>query len=101
MRSLLSRLARLEQQPQIRPQHQKITVQYGNLKQLPEDYIGPRHMIAVKQISPESPGGEWFEWEERPGLGPASKDTAKTDDLIIQVCYVEARTGQHVGRGEQ
>ena len=93
MRSLLPRLARLEQQLQIRPQNQKIKVQYGNLKQLPEHYIGPRHVIGVKQISPESPGEEWFEWEERPGPGPPSKDTGKTDDLIVQVCYVEARTG--------
>jgi hypothetical protein len=69
---------------------------HANLKALPDDYTGPRHTVTVKQIPPEelpvaSRAEAWFEWQERPGLEPASDATGPNDDFVIQVCYVEAK----------
>jgi len=72
MRSVRSRLARLEQVNRQRTAPQRLRIHYGYLKTLPDDYIGPRHLATVKQIRPqELPPAErakpWFEWEERAG----------------------------------
>jgi len=60
---------------------------------LPDDYSGPRHIITVRQLPPGRgaySGDDWFDWEERPGRGPA--DLADlNDEQIIQVSYVEAK----------
>ena len=75
MRSVRSRLARLEQVNRQRTAPQRLRIQYGYLKTLPDDYIGPRHVATVRQLRP-GPGAyscqDWFEWAERPGPEPAS-----------------------------
>ena len=93
MRSLASRLTRLEREARTSGPW-RITVQYGNLKTLPDDYTGLRHVVAVRQIPPEElPAVEraenWFDWEERPGPEPVSNATGPDDGLLIHVCYVE------------
>jgi hypothetical protein len=92
VRSVVSRLARLEQLNRLRTAPQRIRVQYGYLKTLPEDYIGPRHVVTVGQLPP-GPGAysgeDWFDWEERPGPEPASPTSRPNDELVVQVCYVE------------
>jgi hypothetical protein len=108
MRSLVSRLARLERLNRLSTAPKRLRIQYGYLKTLPEDYTGPRHVVTVKEIPPEdlppsSRAEAWFEWQERPGLEPASDATGPNDDFVIQVCYVEAK-GLHgcyeqIGRG--
>jgi hypothetical protein len=74
----------------------RLTIQLGNLKTLPEDYTGPRHVVTAKQLPPDSIGRVWFEWEERPGPGPAEQSDRLSDEQIIRVCYVE-RNGLHSG----
>ncbi len=96
MRSVVSRLARLEQFSRLSTAPKRLRLQYGFLKTLPEDYIGPRHTVTVRQIAPAWPtysGGNWFEWEERPGPGPqpASNATGPNDEIVVRVCYVDAK----------
>jgi hypothetical protein len=70
-----------------------LRIQYGYLRTLPEDYTGPRHVVTVKEIPPEdlpsSRAEAWFEWQERPGLEPASTASRPKDDLLVRVCYVD------------
>jgi hypothetical protein len=94
MRSLVSRLARLERLNRLSTAPQRFRIQYGYLKTLPDDYTGPRHTVTVKQIPPEelppaSRAEAWFEWEERLGPEPASNATGPNDGVLIHVCYVE------------
>ena len=49
------------------------------MKTLPDDYIGPRHTVTVRQLPPVEPGEDWFEWEERPGPEPASNATGPNE----------------------
>ena len=49
MRSAISRLARLERLNRLSTAPQRLRIQYGYLKTLPDDYIGPRHVVTVKQ----------------------------------------------------
>ena len=94
MRSVVSRLARLEQLNRLSTAPKRLRIQYGYLKTLPDDYIGPRHVVTVKQIPPEelppsSRAEAWFEWEERPGPEPASNATGPNDEVLVRVSYVE------------
>jgi hypothetical protein len=52
MRSIVSRLARLERQQADHAPH-RIVIQYGYLKELPASYSGPRHVVTIRQIPPE------------------------------------------------
>jgi hypothetical protein len=94
MRSVVSRLARLEQLNRLRTGTQRIRVEYGYLKKLPDDYTGPRHTVAVRRLPP-GPGAysrdDWYEWEERPGPEPVSNATGPDDELVIRVHYVEMK----------
>ena len=91
MRSVVSRLARLERLNRLRTAPQRIRVQYGYLKTLPDDYIGPRHVVTVRQLPPVEPGEDWFEWEERPGPEPVSTASHSNDEILVHVCYVETK----------
>ncbi len=94
MRSVVSRLARLEQLNRLRWTPKRIRIQYGFLKKLPEDYTGPRHTVTVRRIPPAWRTGsdeDWFEWEERPGPEPVSNATGPDDELVIQVCHVDMK----------
>ena len=90
MKAIASRLARLERDVRTSGR-QRIRVQYGYLKTLPDDYAGPRHTVAVRRLPPVEPGDDWWEWEERPGPEPASNTTGANDEFIVRVCYVEAK----------
>jgi hypothetical protein len=72
MRSVVSRLARLERLSRLSTAPQRLRIQYGYLTTLPDDYTGPRHVVTMKQLPPVERGEDWFEWEERPGPEPAS-----------------------------
>jgi hypothetical protein len=92
VRSVVSRLARLERLNRLSTGPQRLRIQYGFLKTLPDDYTGPRHVVTVRQLppGPSAYSGEpWFEWEERPGPDPASDATGPSDDVVLQVCFVE------------
>jgi len=89
VRALVSRLARLERLNRLNTAPHRFRVQYGYLKTLPDGYTGPRHVVTVQQLPPESPGEDWFEWEERPGPEPTREARIPNNDLVIHVCYVE------------
>ena len=64
--TLLSRLKRLE----VRTVGLRaVKVRMGNLRRLPEDYKGERHVVVAKQL-PSQNGREWVEFEEVPGPDP-------------------------------
>jgi hypothetical protein len=92
VKSVVSRLARLERLNRLSTAPQRLRIQYGYLKKLPDNYTGPRHVVTVRQLPP-GPGaysGEpWFEWEERHGPEPASTASRPNDDVVLQVCFVE------------
>ena len=95
MRSVVSRLARLERLSRLSTAPQLLRIQYGYLKTLPDDYIGPRHVVTVKQVPPEDlPPAEraqnWFEWEERSGPEPAFA-ASEPNEILVHVCYVEGK----------
>ena len=87
MKAIASRLARLERENRLSAAPRRLRIQYGNLTTLPDDYTGPRHVVTLQQLPPESPGEDWFEWEERPGPEPVTPN----DEFIVQVCYVEGK----------
>ena len=69
---------------------QRVRVQFGNLTTLSEDYTGPRHVVAVKQLPPRPNGEEWYEWEERPGPEPPLNGAGPDNEIRIRVCYVNS-----------
>jgi hypothetical protein len=81
----LERLNRLSTAPQ------RLRIHYGYLKTLPDDYVGRRHVVTVKQLQPVEPGEDWYEWEERPGAAPASTVSSPNGELLVRVSYVEAK----------
>lgn len=96
MRSIVSRLARLERMEAHASGAKRIVVQYGYLKELPANYSGPRHVVTVRQIppdelSPANRGESWFEWEERSGPEPVSNVTSPENEVLIRVSYVETK----------
>jgi hypothetical protein len=64
--TLLNRLERLEASAESQPQ---LKIRMGNLRRLPQDYKGPRHVVIAKHL-PSQSGQEWVEFEERPGPDP-------------------------------
>ena len=94
MRSLVSRLARLERTES--RARRRVIMRYGHVKSLPADYRGPRHIVAVRQIPPEelppaSRGQDWFELEERPGPEPPAEPRGPNDDIVLQVCFIDSK----------
>ena len=45
----------------------------------------------MKQLPPGPGGEDWFEWQERPGPEPASQASRPSDEILIQVTYVEGK----------
>ena len=91
MRAIARRLRRLENRNALRTAAQRLRIQYGYLKTLPDDYTGPRHTVAVQQLATDAVGHEWFEWEERPGRATAANVTVSNDETLVHVCYVEGK----------
>ena len=91
MRSVVSRLARLERLNRLSTAPQRLRIQYGYLKKLPDDYTGPRHVVTVRRLPPLERGEDWFEWEERPGPEPVTTASSSNDEILVQVRYVEAK----------
>jgi hypothetical protein len=77
MRSLLTRLKRLEhvRAAQRRPQ---IELQIGHyVKELPPEYTGERHSVTVGRLADGT-----YHWEERPGPAPAAEDDGDARTII-------------------
>jgi hypothetical protein len=67
--SLAKRIERLES---VVPAAAPVYFRYGQVKRLPDDYDGPRHVVAVTTTPTRSPYVEWCEFEERRGAEPAA-----------------------------
>jgi hypothetical protein len=100
MRSLLTRLKRLEnvRAAERRPQ---VELQIGHyVKQLPPAYTGERHVVTVGRLADGT-----YHWEERPGAAPANEDDsdARTILRIIPVAVPSGlkRIPQHVIQAER
>src|ERR1019366_8310102 len=50
VRSVVSRLARLERLNRMSTAPSRLRVQYGYMKTLPDDYTGPRHTVTVSRL---------------------------------------------------
>jgi hypothetical protein len=90
VRSVVSRLARLERLNRLSSAPRRFRIQYGYLKTLPTEYIGFRHVVTIRQLPPVERGEAWLEWEERSVPEP-SRAGRPNDDLLVRVCYVEEK----------
>jgi hypothetical protein len=84
MRALEIRLRRLEEQfggtvvpradargrRSLGPAMAPLKLRFGDLRRLPENYRGERHVVIAKRL-PERAGQEWVEFEEVPGPAPS------------------------------
>ena len=86
--TLLARLERLEYRAQALS---TIKIRYGNLRRLPDDYKGERHVVVAKEL-PSKSGQEWVEFEEVPG--PSPNPPAESSGGLcrrIDVMFVDTR----------
>jgi hypothetical protein len=71
MRSLLTRLKRLEQVRSVEQRNGPMIVEFGYVvKHLPLDYSGPRHLVTVGRL----PDGK-HQWEECLGTPPIGEES--------------------------
>jgi hypothetical protein len=106
MRSIARRIARLEAlAPGFQPEqgrggrwfrgqfHPPLRFRCGNLRRLPEDYQGERHVEIAKYL-PARNGQEWVEFVEVPGPGPNQPPPDPWLPRCINVIYVEPYPSQ-------
>jgi hypothetical protein len=48
----------------------------GIVAQLPDDFVGERHVVMVDCMPTDSPNQQWCIFEERPGPGPNEAEGA-------------------------
>ena len=48
----------------------------GIVIQLPDDYVGEKHVVLVSRSPTDTPNLEWCSFEERPGPGPNEAEGA-------------------------
>ena len=77
--TLFTRLERLESRAYA-VQH-RVKSRMGNLKRLPPEYKGERHIVIAKQL-PNIGVQEWVEYEERPGPEPPQNRNASPEDVL-------------------
>jgi hypothetical protein len=76
--TLISRLERLEAKRASRP---SVVYRYGPLKKLPQDFVGERHVVIVKQECAGSPYCEQCDFEERLGPAPAGRLMVSSESI--------------------
>jgi hypothetical protein len=84
-RALVTRLARLESR--IAVTEQRIRIRFGNLKRLPPEYKGERHVIIARHL-PNKGDQEWAEFEEVAGPAPAEKRPIAGVPKYLDVAFV-------------
>ena len=84
MRSLLTRLKRLETVRAVAERNRPLKIEFAYLKLLPREYQGPRHVVKVGQ----RPDGR-DECEERPGPPPPNH-VEKQDPNVMTIYFVRA-----------
>jgi hypothetical protein len=96
---LLTRLERLECRAASRDHH--VTLRFGNLKRLPREYQGERHVIVTRE-QPKQGDREWVEFEEVPGPDPdpprhPTRGSPHRIDIMFVEAYPYIETGQGIG----
>jgi hypothetical protein len=66
-----------------------LRVRFGNVRSLPGDYHGERHVIVAKQL-PERNGQEWVEFEEVAGPAPSPPPADSGLPNCLHVMFVGA-----------
>jgi hypothetical protein len=61
-------------------------LRFGNLKRLPPEYTGERHVVISKHL-PNQGDQEWVEFEEVPGSEPS---TPQKSDGYMDIVFVSA-----------
>ena len=75
--TLRSRLEKLEAQ-----RHAAATITRCDLLfELPEDFVGERHVVLVSRAVNASPNQAWCHFEERPGPGPNEAEGARVTHI--------------------
>ena len=84
--SLLARLDRLESRTI--SAERRIKIRMGNLKWLPREYDGERHIIMTGPVT-DGEGRESFEYEEVPGPDPNPHQPRRSGPQYIDVMFVD------------
>src|SRR5215469_5101727 len=90
MRSLLTRLKRLEQVRAGEQRHSPLQVEFGYIKELPPGYPHPRHTATVGRFA-----NGYFKWEERPGPPPPGQDDLRNGNTM-RIVFVQGKDGKPV-----
>ena len=85
MKSLLTRLKRLESVRAVEESDRRLEIEFAYLKLLPREYSGPRHIVSAGQ----RPDGR-CEYEERPGA-PAPGQGRVNDKNVMTIYFVRAQ----------
>ena len=92
MRSLLTRLKRLETVRAVEERNRPLKVEVAYLKQLPREYSGPRHIVSVSK----RPDGR-CNYEERPGEAPPNQSRVN-DENVMTIFFVRAQESGNENR---
>jgi hypothetical protein len=71
-----------------------LRIRFGNVRRLPEDYRGERHVLIAKQL-PERDGQEWVEFEEVPGPAPVEPPPEPWFPRYLDIVFVESPKHDH------
>ena len=86
--TLLTRIERLECRTAV---NGRVTVRFGKLRQLPQDYEGERHVVIAKHL-PSQSGQEWVEFEEVPGPDPGPPEQFNSGvSRYLDIVFVDHR----------
>ncbi len=89
---LWARLARLERHAAA-AEPLVVKVRFGNIRRLPPDYAGERHVAITKQL-PNNGNQEWVEYEEVPGPDPSPPEKLTHAPLrYVNVIFVGSTAG--------
>jgi hypothetical protein len=86
VKSLLTRLKRLEQVRDLDSGKRRLKVQLGYMKKLPPEYTGERHIVTVGQL----PNGH-YQWEERRGPAPRGNEDGSDGRRLLRVVFVQPK----------
>jgi len=89
---VLARLKRLETVRAAEERDRPLKVEFAYLKQLPQEYSGPRHIVSVS----ERPDGR-CDYEEQPGEAPPNQGRVN-DENVMTIFFVRAQESGNENR---
>jgi hypothetical protein len=82
--TLLARLERLESRMEAQ---RPVILRLGDLRRLPEDYTGERHVVITKHLTTDERGQEWVEFAEVPGPKPSPAQESKPGPIYFNIVF--------------